>query len=227
VWCRTEACVHCRQGCVIRSFGTFNTVKYALNTIRGIIQIRRITLPWLQDSNACAFLYVCSHVVQDSEAAHAGCGQQGSGTNADSGPDLRSDLRSAGSLDHAPFGDLGSIPAERMQQALARHAYCVAAGGVAKNGFAGRKGELHQQQQLTLQQLQHQLRHQREQQQQQQAPSLETPTNLRTSETLPPAFSAGSDGGALSAPSAYGAGNLFVNCFLRWVFLPMLGDCIN
>jgi len=33
------------QRCVIRSFGTFNTVKYALNTMRRITRIRRITHP--------------------------------------------------------------------------------------------------------------------------------------------------------------------------------------
>ena len=48
----------CRDVC-IQSFGTFNAVKYALNTMRRIIQIRRMTHPWacerIQHSMLCAY----------------------------------------------------------------------------------------------------------------------------------------------------------------------------
>jgi len=43
---RVYVCIFAHmQGCVIRSFGTFNTVKYALNMIRCTMRIRRMTHP--------------------------------------------------------------------------------------------------------------------------------------------------------------------------------------
>jgi len=43
------------QGCVIRSLGTFNTVRYALNTVRRIIRTRRMTHP-------CKYVNMCMRV---------------------------------------------------------------------------------------------------------------------------------------------------------------------
>ena len=44
------------QGCVIRSFETFNTVKYALHTLERIIRIRHLTHP-------CFFMSITTKTV--------------------------------------------------------------------------------------------------------------------------------------------------------------------
>jgi hypothetical protein len=50
------------QGCVIRSFETFNTVQYILDTIQCIIRIRHMTY----DTHPCVYVcaYVCGHKLQ-------------------------------------------------------------------------------------------------------------------------------------------------------------------